>query len=331
MKRLITLSHPMVDILVRCEHALLSKFNLTPGTYGMLDRAGQDTLIAACDLSMLTITSGGSAANSAACAGLLGVATTFMGLAGEDRYGQLFHAEFEKIGVTISNAPVAQGRTGTCVSLITPDSERTMRTHLGIGSQFSQQDLDNEAIAQSEWLLLEGYFLTGSEENRLALHRAIDIARTTSTKIALSASAEFVITAKKQELLEQVLPKIDLLFANEREALLITDSSSSDSAFLKLSQLVSGLVMTVGQRGAVVKFQGERFHQPAFISEITAIDSTGAGDAFAGAFLAGLAQDLPAKAAARGAARLAAAVVSQLNSRVPLNAKELFIEAVKGI
>lgn len=327
-KRISALTHPMVDILVSCEPELLERLSLKPGTYGMLERQEQDALVAVCQKGELSIVNGGSAANSLVCMSLLGIKTSLMGLAGDDAFGHHFLDEFKGTGVTACNPLVPGARTGSCVSLVTPDSERTMRTHLGVAKEFSESDIDAAAIAGSEWLLVEGYYLTASEKNRAALYRAIEIARENSTRIAFTTSSDFAVRQFKQEISGKILPHVDLLFANEDEAKLLAGMSSTDEAFANLSSAASGVVVTLGAGGASVSCEGARFHEPAFPVGLGAVDSTGAGDAFTGAFLAALTLGLAPQIAAKGAARIAAEVVTRSTSRAPENAQALFSDII---
>lgn len=328
-KRIVALTHPMVDILVSCEHKVLSDLSLAPGTYATLERAEQDTLLEACSHIQSKIVNGGSAANSVACIHLLGVKASLMGLAGDDTFGHHFVDEFKRADINLCNPLVPGARTATCVSLVTPDSERTMRTHLGVSKNFSESDLDKVAIAESRWLLLEAYFLSASEENRTALRAALQHAKASSTLLAFSTAAEFIVERFRQELLTDIIPALDLVFANSSEAKLLTGCPSVEDAFVQLASLAPGVIVTDGLRGAHVSFAGVRFHQPAFDVGLGAVDSTGAGDAFTGTFLAAITQGLSPQIAARGAARIAAEVVTRQHSRAPDNTQRLFTEAIR--
>lgn len=329
-KRISALTHPMVDILVSCERELLASLNLEPGTYATLERHEQDALVAACRQGELAIVNGGSAANSVVCMSLLGIKTSLMGLAGDDAFGHHFVDELKGTNVTACNPLVSAARTGSCVSLVTPDSERTMRTYLGVAKEFSESDINEAAIAESEWLLVEGYYLTASAKNRAALYRAIEIARANSTRVAFSAAAEFAVRQFKDEIASKILPNVDLVFANQDEARLLADAKAVDDAFSALAASAHGVVVTSGAGGAAVSYEGALFHEPAFKSGLVAVDSTGAGDAFAGAFLAGLTLGLSPQIAAKGAARIAAEVVTRSSSRAPENAQALFSDIIRS-
>ena len=188
---------------------------------------------------------------------------------------------------------------------------------LGVSKDLDAHHLDLPAIQNAAWLLLEGYFLTASQENSRALHHAVSVARTSGTKIALSASATFVVAAKKSELLDQLLGQCDLLFANASEAMLLTETDSPQRALSKLQNIIPSAVITAGEAGAYGITDGTSWHTPAAPPPGPVVDTTGAGDVFAGAFLAGILQGLPPGRVATGAATLASLIITQRGAQIP--------------
>ena len=313
-KRITALTQPLVDILVTCDHAFLAQHNLTPGSWALVDTQQQEALLAAVS-NTTSLTSGGSGSNSIACAGLLGIEGTCVCLAGNDIYGDTFQKDFASVGVTTALPLVPGARTGTCLSLITPDGERTMRTHLGVGVECDASHIHERDIENRSWIIFEGgHFLSGGDKNRAALFKAIEIASKKKTPIAFNISSEFAASNHRQEVIDKILPHTGLLIANESESIALSQEGTAEEAFAWLSSRCPGVAVTRGHEGALLSFGGKRAHIPAF-TDITVIDSTGAGDAFLGALLAGLTHGLPLEAAGRGAARLAAAVVAQEGGR----------------
>lgn len=314
------LSHPLVDIIVSVTPEFLRQHGLTPGSYGILDKTAQDALLEACRTLPQTVSVGGSAANSAIAAQTLGVPCAMLGLVGDDPLGQQVHQMLKARGV-ITPLPLVTGeRTGSCISLITPDGERTMRTFHGVVKQLGYDHICEETISKSSWLLLEGYFLTASGTNTEALHRALSVAQTREVKVAFTASAEFVVSAKREEILRSVLPLTTMLLANEGEAMLLTNSSSPEEALGKLTPLAPTIVVTLGKDGAIGVHQGKPWRVDAYTPHSPIVDTTGAGDVFAGAFLAALVQEQPVETAARGAARMASIVITQRGAHLPHDA-----------
>ena len=327
-KGLSTILQPLVDVIIAVEPSFLSQRNLAPGTYNIVDRATQDALFGATTTTP-TVSSGGSASNSIACATILGVPCSYLGLVGDDEYGRMYQRDFLSQGIHSPLAPVAGARTGACLSLVTPDGERTMRTDLAVATELDEHHIDEQSIDASSWLLLEGHLLTAGEKNTRALLKGIEIANQKKTKVALNINSEFAASTKRDKVLAEFLPKIDLIIGNEPEAMALAQKTTHHAAFSALAPLCPTVIVTCGREGALIKHDGQELSIPAYTHNIKAVDSTGAGDAFTGVLLAGLALGCPIEAAARGAARLAAAVVAQAGARLPADAATLWHDAVK--
>jgi sugar/nucleoside kinase (ribokinase family) len=327
-KGLSTILQPLVDVLVNVEPAFLAERGLHPGSYAIVDRAAQDALFALTTNKPI-IASGGSASNSIACATILGVQCTYTGLVGDDAYGRLYQSDFAHLGILSPNARVTNARTGACLSLITPDGERTMRTDLAVALELEASHIDAESIAASDWLLLEGHLLTAGTKNMSALLKGIEVAKQRNTKVALNINSEFAANTKREQVLAEFLPKIDLIIGNEPEAMALAQQHTPHAAFSTLSPLCSTVIVTCGREGALIKHEGQTLQVPAYTKDSKAVDSTGAGDAFTGVLLGGLALGCSIEKAAQGAARLAAAVVAQHGARLPASAAELWREATR--
>lgn len=330
MKRITALTHPLIDVLHSCDHNFLRERGLTAGTYGLLSKSEQDALIQACGTKLPPLALGGSASNSLICARQLGIPSTLLGLAADDTYGQHLYRQMRHLDIQTPLSLVRDARTGTCLSLITPDGERTMRTCLGVATAFGPDHLLETAIGASEWLLLEGYFLTASEHNATALTKAISIAKSYGTKVAFSVGAEFVIHSKRDEIRQNILPLIDLLFANASEAMSLTETHTPEMAIENLSRIIPSTLVTHGKEGAHGIMHNQRWHTPACTPHAPVVDTTGAGDIFAGAFLAGLMNSLSPELATKGAARLASMVITTHGAQLDSDAKAAWDAEVAG-
>jgi sugar/nucleoside kinase (ribokinase family) len=184
--------------------------------------------------------------------------------------------------------------------------------------------IDEHTISSSRWLLLEGYFLTASSHNTDALYHSIALAKKHGTKVAFSASAEFVISSRRDEIMQKVLPLSDLIFANQGEALLLTQTSDPLAALHHLAQRTPSVVITRGNQGAHGIFQGASWEVQASKPAGPVVDTTGAGDAFAGVYLAGLTLGHSPQTAAQGAAQIASLVVTQRGAQLPLETYTVF-------
>jgi sugar/nucleoside kinase (ribokinase family) len=328
MKRVTALTHPLIDILHTCTPQFLHQHGLTPGSYGLLSKSEQDALIHSCGLMNAPMSLGGSVANSILCARQLGIPATLLGLAGEDTFGHHLHHQMRLSDIHLPLPLVADARTGTCLSLITPDGERTMRTCLGVATTLAAEHVLESSVASSAWLVIEGYFLTASDQNSAALRAAVQLAKKAGAKVAFTASAEFVIHAKRDEILKEILPHSDLLLANAGEAMLLAGANSPSSALESLCTQIPMVVITRGKDGALGATANTTWHTPAHTPTSPVVDTTGAGDIFAGAFIAGLMHGLSPETASRGAARLASIVITRLGSQLPADARTLWDQEV---
>jgi len=261
----------------------------------------------------LKLVSGGSVANSIIGLTQLGGHGAFIGCVGDDRYGMHYSDEFENLKIEIGNPILVGETTGTCIALITPDAERTMRTCLAVSSELAARHVDADRIRRSTWLFVEGYVFANADTGQHAIQEAVTIAKAAGTKIALTCSDAF-IPEVFGDAFRDALAQSDLLFCNAPEAMAVTKTKTSDEAFKALSGMVRNSVVTDGPNGAFVHYDGVSAHVPAFPCHPK--DLTGAGDMFAGAFLYGITHGYLPKVAARGANYLSMKVISQVGARL---------------
>jgi sugar/nucleoside kinase (ribokinase family) len=258
--------------------------------------------------------SGGSVANSVYAFAQLGGRAAFLTSLGNDERGDFYEAEFSNRGVNLPSPRTDKRPTGTSLVVVTPDAERTMSTDLGAAVLLDDSHIDREVIGASEWLFIEGYVFSNSEASRNAIRKAISYAKSSNTRVAVTLSEVWVIDAFRSSI-EEVLPDVDLLFANEGEVLKFTRQSSIDVALQDLTSRVPGYAVTLGDRGAQVRFEGQTAEAAALLCQ--PVDLTGAGDMFAGALLYGLTARDDLHEAAQRACRMAGEVIQQTGARLP--------------
>jgi sugar/nucleoside kinase (ribokinase family) len=267
--------------------------------------------------------SGGSAANTVAGMAALGCRTRFVGQLADDQLGAIFAHDIQSLGVEFNTAARdGIGSTGVCLILVTPDAQRTMNTHLGAAQRLSESAVDEAAIAASAIVYLEGY-LWDPEEPREAMRKAIAVARSAGTRIAFTLSDSFVVDRHRGDI-DALLAagEIDILFANEAEAMALTGEPDFDSAVAALAPRVPTAVITRSEKGAVAVRGEQRAHVPASpIDQL--VDTTGAGDLFAAGFLAGEARSLGLDASLRLGAIAAAEVIQHYGARPEADLKAL--------
>lgn len=320
------LGNAIVDIFVEVSDADFASLGFERGTMRLVELAEQKTLLDRFHEREPRLVSGGSVANSVIAFSQLGGQGAFIGCVGDDRYGLFYASEFEELQIDIGNPVIVDESTGTCLALITPDAERTMRTCLAVSSHLAERHVDEERVKNSEWLFIEGYVFANPSTGQTAIRRAIEIAKKNGTKVALTCSEAFVPQAFG-EAFGAALAQADLLFANETEACSITGAKDAAEAFARLKGRVPATVVTASEKGAYVRFGGTEGHVNAFPCKPK--DLTGAGDMFAGSFLYGITHGTPPLVAARAACYLAMKVISQVGARLHHGTKQFWDEGLK--
>ncbi|ROL58184.1 adenosine kinase [Bacteroidetes/Chlorobi group bacterium Naka2016] len=320
------LGNGLVDLLYEVSFEELEQLGLRKGEMRLVDDTLQKKLLEKLAGRSYTICSGGSAANTIIAFSQFGGTSAYHTVVGDDDFGRFYVNEFNELGISI-NAPMINEPTGTCIVLITPDSERTMNTSLGATAHFGVEHITPDYIRRAKWVYLEGYKFT-AEKSTEALFFAIELAKKHEAKISLSLSDVFVITNFFDKVLEAI-KHIDLLFCNEIEALTLTETSNIDQAKRKLTSLVPNFVITLGAKGSIANINKSEYQFPAYSTK--AIDTTGAGDMFAGAFLFGLIQKGDINFAGHLASLSSSRIVSQFGARLKDNHKEIINQLEKQL
>ena len=317
----VTLGHAIVDVLAPSPDELVDRFGLQKGTMTLIDDLQGAKIYA--ELGPATEVSGGSAANTAAVIASLGSPVEFLGKIRDDALGEVFAHDIRAAGVTFEVAPATEGPgTGRCLIMVTPDAEKTMSTSLGAGAFLLPEDLDDAAIKSAKVVYIEGY-LYGLRETDSAVEKAIDLAKSSGTKVALSL-ADPVWVEMNREHFDRILDSVDLLFANDLEACQMAgaDTRSVSDAIQVLSKRCETVAVTLGAQGSMVATGDDVVTIPAAPVE-RVIDTTGAGDSYAGGFLFGFVGGAgPSRCAALGALA-ASEIVSHLGARPQQSLAEL--------
>ena len=257
---------------------------------------------------------GGSVCNSLVAASNFGARTFFSGKVADDNDGEIYINDLVRAGVDFHSAGQKQGTTGKCLVMVTKDAERTMNTFLGVSDLLSIKEIDKNALKNSEWLYLEGYLFTNEERTEM-VKEVIKFARSHKVKIAISLSDPFIVKTFRQSLLDVIGNGIDLVFCNKDEALSFAESKNLlDCAVNRLKKFAKTFVITDGPDGAII-FDGDS----VFLSQgykTKAIDTNGAGDMFAGAFLYAITSGRSYHWASKFANNCAAKVVAKFGPRL---------------
>jgi len=318
------LGNSLVDILIELNDSEFASLDLEKGTMRLVEHDEQSQLLTQFKDHEPRLVSGGSVANSIIALSQLGGRGAFIGCVGDDRYGLHYASEFETLKIDIGNPTIVGETTGTCVSIITPDAERTMRTCLAVSSHLAAKHVDEERIKKSEWLFIEGYLFANPGTGQHAIREAVKIAKANNTKIAVTCSEAFVVHVFGDALFE-TLKQADLLFCNASEACALAQADTAESAFKKLKDIVPSAVVTDGPNGAFIRYEGDECHVAANACEPK--DLTGAGDMFAGSFLYGVTHGYPPATAGKASNFLAMKVITQIGARLHQGAWDYWREA----
>jgi sugar/nucleoside kinase (ribokinase family) len=263
--------------------------------------------------SRLLKQSGGSACNSVVAASQLGSKAYFGGKIADDDDGRLYADDLTQAGVSHAFLPTDHGVTGKCLVMVTSDAERTMNTYLGVSDEFSETEINQSALAKSEWLYVEGYLQTDDHRTAVVVS-AVEFAKQQGVKVGLSLSDPFVAQLFSGNLKSVIGDGVDLIFCNKDEALAFTAADSIDQAAKELKAYAATFVITDGANGATV-FDGDSLFKVPGV-KAKAIDTNGAGDMFAGTFLYAITSGANYQRAAELANQAAAKVVERFGPRL---------------
>ncbi len=305
------IGNAIVDILAKVTDDFLNSENMPKGRMNLIEADRAEAIYK--KLGQCTECSGGSVANSMAGLASLGARTVYMGRVKDDQLGEIFKHDMEAMGVDFPTLPAQEGKpTARSFICITNDGERTMNTFLGACTEFSPEDIDEQKIAASGIIYIEGY-LWDQPKAKEAIRKALKAAKAAGRKVAFTLSDTFCVDRHRDEF-RALLPDIDILFANESEAFSLSETTNMGDCEAYMTGKVPLVVITRSEHGALVLKSGTRQEVPAE-KVVRVMDVTGAGDLFAAGFLFGLTRGWSMEASARLANRCAAEIIQQIGAR----------------
>lgn len=323
------IGNALVDMEFEVHDEFFSKNAIDKGVMTLVDEARQHQLISHLDAFEGKKACGGSAANTIIAVSYFGGKAFYSCKVAKDDLGDFYIRDLQAAGVdsNLANGSRKDGITGKCLVMVTPDAERTMNTFLGITETFSVDELHLDALRNSEYLYIEGYLVT-SGTGRHAAIEARKLAEASGVKTALTFSDPAMVKFFRDGLAEMIGNRVNLLFCNEHEAKTWAGSDSLDVAITALKKVADTFAITLGGKGALV-FDGKHMIDIG-PHPIKAVDSNGAGDMFAGAFLYGITHGHSFYEAGNIASLAAARVVSQFGPRLNAAAHREVLEIVLG-
>lgn len=317
------IGNAIVDVLAHVDDAFIDEHGLKKGVTRLIDEAEANYLHGKIDVADQV--SGGSAANTIAGLALLDNPVAFIGKVKNDTWGNAFETGMTGCGVHCHANKATDGySTARCVVLVTPDAQRTMNTFLGISGTLGPENVDEDLISNSYVTYLEGY-LWDRPEAKQALLKALRISRVSGGKSAVSLSDSFCVDRHRDEFLDLAKNHVDILFANETEAMALFQTNSIETAISELKSFGIIAAITLGKDGSVIISQ-DQTHKISAKPAGNLVDTTGAGDLYAAGFLHGLTTGRGLLTAGRMGSIAAAEIISHFGARPKQSLTKLFAE-----
>ncbi len=313
------LGNALVDFLVEVDDNLLKELNLTKGRFHQVTNEHSKEIINRIKYSKAKICSGGSCANAIAALGLLGSNAIICSKIGEDEHGYLFEKEANEAKVISKLSKSNTHPTGHCIVLITPDAERTFVVNYGAATTLQKHELPEQEIKESKILHIDGYLIPDKHMKEIALH-AIKIAKQNNTKISLDLGDAGIVKNNREEFKNLIKEFVDILFADDDEAFALTNKQPEE-AINEIAEWCNIAIVKLGAKGSIIKSKSETNNKIIKISAVktNAIDTTGAGDAYAAGFLHGLTHSMTLEESGNLGSMLGAKAVSQIGARLSPN------------
>ena len=308
--KILGIGNAIVDVICKVDEDFLDKNKLTKSTMKLIfDEKEFKNLLS--NLKIEKTVSGGSVANSVVGLSQLGNKVGFIGKVCDDELGAKYEEGLKNENVEYFYSKKKEELpTGTCLILVTPDSERTMCTFLGTAGKINENDVNSDIITNSEVILLEGYLWDEGEPKK-----AFDKAISSAKKVAMSLSDQFCVDRHKPHFLDLVKNKLDITFANEQEILSLIDAKSFDDVISFGKELGKIIVVTRGDKGAIA-IKGNEVSECGIKEGLKVVDLTGAGDLFAAGFLHGYINNLSLKDSLEKGTEMSAKVIQQIGARL---------------
>jgi len=308
--KILGIGNAIVDVICKVDDNFIEQNNLTKSTMKLFfDENEFQNLLT--NLKIEKTVSGGSVANSIVGLSQLGDKVGFIGKVSDDQFGSKYEEGLKKENVNYFYSKKKEKLpTGTCLILVTPDSERTMCTFLGTAGKINENDVNPDVIKKSDVIFLEGYLWDEGEPKK-----AFDKAINNANKVAMSLSDQFCVDRHKSDFLNLVKNKLDITFANEQEITSLIEAKDFQEVVYFSKQLNKLMVITRGAKGAIA-INGEEVAECGVQKNLKIIDLTGAGDLFAAGFLHGYINKLPTKECLEKGTEMSSKVIQQIGARL---------------
>jgi sugar/nucleoside kinase (ribokinase family) len=308
--KILGIGNAIVDVICKVNDNFITQNNLTKSTMKLFfDENEFKNLLK--NLKIEKTVAGGSVANSIVGISQLGNKAGFIGKISDDEFGSKYEEGLKKENVDYFYSKKKEELpTGTCLILVTPDSERTMCTFLGTAGKINENDVNSDVIKKSEIVFLEGYLWDEGEPKK-----AFDKAINDANKVAMSLSDQFCVDRHKPHFLELVKNKLDITFANEQEIISLIDAKNFNEVIEFSKQLEKLVVITRGEKGAIA-IHGDKIIETGIQQNLNIIDLTGAGDLFAAGYLHGIINNMSIEHCLQKGTELSSKIIQKIGARI---------------
>ncbi len=308
--KILGIGNAIVDVICKVDDSFISKNNLTKSTMKLFFDENEFKKLLT-NLKIEKTVSGGSVANSIVGISQLGDEVGFIGKVSDDDFGSKYEEGLKEENVKYFYSKKKEVLpTGTCLILVTPDSERTMCTFLGTAGKINENDVSSDVVKKSEMIFLEGYLWDEGEPKK-----AFDKAINSANKVAMSLSDQFCVDRHKPHFLNLVKNKLDIIFANEQEITSLIEAKNFNEVINFSKQLKKLIVVTRGEKGAVA-VDGEKIIEIDIHKNLKIVDLTGAGDLFAAGFLHGYVNKLSTQKCLEKGTEMSSKIIQQIGARL---------------
>ena len=306
---LVGIGNPLMDIIIKIEDDILVDLNLKKGIMNLVDEEQLQAIEKKLAKHDSKLVPGGSVANTLSGFAVLGGSAVYMGMAGTDSHGDVYEEKLEG-GNVKSKISRETGRTGTVISLVSPDSERTFATFFGVCMNLRKDNVIEDDIKAAKYLYLDGYQMEDKQLRETSLH-AIELAKKHGTLIAIDLADPALVKRNREDILN-IIKSADVLFANEEEIQMLTGKSPEKS--LDELDWIDTLIVKVGSKGSMARHRGTKHSVKA--KKVKAVDTMGAGDMYAAGILYGMTHGMDIVSAMELASHVAARIVETVGARI---------------
>lgn len=315
----LSICNVLKDIIIKVSDDELKELGLSKGIMTLISEEEQQKILKKFEDKDKRVEIGGSGTNAMRTMAILGQKVSQAGMVGEDTYGEICLQRVNELGIKNNIKQASVGNTGTSIILITPDGERTMNTCLGMSRCYTVSDIPEVDIQDSKYLHITGY--QWDTDNQIeAINHAIRVAKNSNTKISFDLSDPFCVDRHRETFMNVIEEYVDIVFANLKEASMLTGKGLDESLDI-LSEISDIAVIKCGSEGSWVKTKTHKIKVKA--NKIQVIDTTAAGDMYAGGFMYGITKNLPLEDCGKIANFCAETVIQQVGARIPENLIDL--------